>query len=93
LDPYAGIAFWMMKGPQGDAKGPDAPSWSRASRNGSKFFWKTIVQFRLGIDQENLIQNGIQVYEAGTITIIARYTDSLHHRPLLFLPYLANLVL
>lgn len=65
------LLFWMMKGPQSDAKGPDAPSWSWASKNGSKFFWKTIVQFRFGIKQENLIQNGIQVDEAGTLTTTA----------------------
>jgi hypothetical protein len=53
------LLFWMMKGPQSDAKGPDAPSWSWASRNGSKFFWKTIKQFMLGIEQENVIQNSI----------------------------------
>jgi hypothetical protein len=60
-----------MSGPQGDANGPDAPSWSWASRNGSKFFWKTMIQFGLGINQENLIQNGIQVDEAGTLTTTA----------------------
>lgn len=65
------LLFWIMKGPQSNAKGPDAPSWSWASRIGSKFFWKTIPQFGLGHSQELLVQNGIQVDGAGTLKTTA----------------------
>jgi hypothetical protein len=65
------LLFWMMKVPQSNAKGPDAPSWSWASRIGSKFFWKTIPQFGLGHCQELLVQNGIQVDGAGTLKTTA----------------------
>lgn len=61
------LLLWVMRGSEYDIKGPEAPSWSFASRCGPKFYWQTMVQFGFSLTAVNHTEGGIRIDETGVL--------------------------
>ncbi|KAF1836909.1 hypothetical protein BDW02DRAFT_577649 [Decorospora gaudefroyi] len=65
------LLLWMMRGPEYDVKGPEAPSWSFASRRGGKFYLETMIQSGFSANPDYLTRGGIRIDEKGAPTTTA----------------------